>query len=101
MSHIQPLSNMAMLMLLRRMGRDDLTAHGFRSTFRDWCAEATNYPREVAEAAFAHTLRDKTEATYQRGDLKEKRRWLMAEWSLFCARPSATRNVVPLRETGS
>ncbi len=58
----KPLSSMAMLMLLRRMERGDLTAHGFRSTFRDWCAEATNYPREVAEAALAHTLRDKTEA---------------------------------------
>jgi integrase len=58
----KPLSNITLVMHLRRMGRADLTAHGFRSTFRDWCAEATNYPREVAEAAPAHTLRDKTEA---------------------------------------
>ena len=69
----KPLSSMAMLMLLRRMGRGDLTAHGFRSTFRDWCAEATNHPREVAEAALAHTLGDKIEAAYRRGDLMEKR----------------------------
>ena len=94
----KPLSSMALLMLLRRMGRGDLTAHGFRSTFRDWCAEATNYPREVAEAALAHTLRDKTEAAYQRGDLMEKRRRLMAEWASFCARPVAA--VVSLRVGG-
>jgi integrase len=93
----KPLSSMALLMLLRRMERGDLTAHGFRSTFRDWCAEATNYPREVAEAALAHTLRDKTEAAYQRGDLMEKRRRLMEEWAAFCARPAATAEVVVLR----
>lgn len=79
-----PLSNMALLMTLRRMARGDLTAHGFRSTFRDWCAEATDYPREIAEAALAHTLKDKTEAAYQRGDLLQKRRKLMADWSAFC-----------------
>ncbi len=94
------LSSMALLMLLRRMERSDLTAHGFRSTFRDWCAEATNYPREVAEAALAHTLRDKTEAAYQRGDVMEKRRRLMAEWAAFCARPAAVGEVVPLRAGG-
>jgi integrase len=93
----KPLSSMALLMLLRRMERGDLTSHGFRSTFRDWCAEATNYPREVAEAALAHTLRDKTEAAYQRGDLMEKRRRLMAEWAAFCARRAPVGDVVPLR----
>jgi hypothetical protein len=62
-----------MLMLLKRMERTDLTAHGFRSTFRDWAAECTNYPREVAEAALAHTLGDKVEAAYRRGDLFENR----------------------------
>ncbi|MDQ2801793.1 MAG: integrase arm-type DNA-binding domain-containing protein [Pseudomonadota bacterium] len=93
----QPLSNMAMLALLDRMRRSDLTAHGFRSTFRDWCAEATNYPREVAEAALAHTLKDKTEAAYQRGDLMEKRRRLMAEWATFCTRPASAGEVVRLR----
>ena len=64
----KPLSNMALLMLLRRMSRDDLTAHGFRSTFRDWVAERTNYPTEVAEMALAHTVADKVEAAYRRGD---------------------------------
>ena len=93
----KPLSSMAMLMLLRRMERGDLTAHGFRSTFRDWCAEATNYPREIAEAALAHTLRDKTEAAYQRADLMDKRRRLMADWATFC-RPSApSGDAVPIR----
>ncbi|HME25230.1 MAG TPA: integrase arm-type DNA-binding domain-containing protein [Acetobacteraceae bacterium] len=93
----KPLSSMALLMLLRRMERGDLTAHGFRSTFRDWCAEATNYPREVAEAALAHTLHDKTEAAYQRGDLMEKRRRLMGDWASYCSRPPVTGEVVTLR----
>lgn len=91
------LSNMAMLMLLRRMGRGELTVHGFRSTFRDWCAETTNYPREVAEQALAHVLTDKVEAAYRRGDLFEKRRRLMADWASFCARQSTTSEVVPIR----
>ena len=59
---------MAFLMLLRRLGRDDLTAHGFRSTFRDWAAERTNFPAEVAEMALAHAVSDKVEAAYRRGD---------------------------------
>lgn len=58
--------------------------HGFRSTFRDWCSEATGHPRELAEAALAHTLRDKVEAAYRRGDALEKRRKLMVEWAQFC-----------------
>ena len=66
--------------------RPGLTVHGFRSTFRDWAAERTNHPREVAEAALAHTLRDKIEAAYQRGDLLDKRRRLMAEWERYCGR---------------
>ncbi len=61
----------------------NLTVHGFRSTFRDWCAEMTSYPREVAEAALAHTLKDKTEAAYQRGDLFRKRQRLMNAWSNY------------------
>jgi integrase len=85
----KPLSSMAMLMTLRRMERDDLTAHGFRSTFRDWAAETTAYPKEVAEMALAHTVSDKVEAAYRRGDLFEKRRRLMADWGGFCSRPSA------------
>ena len=77
----QPLSNMALLALLKRMKRIDLTAHGFRSTFRDWAAEKTSYPREVAEMALAHAIGDKVEAAYRRGDQFEKRRQLMAEWA--------------------
>jgi integrase len=76
----KPLSGMAMAMLLRRMGRGDLTAHGFRSTFRDWAAETTAFDRETAEAALAHTLKDKVEAAYRRGDLLDKRRRLMEAW---------------------
>ena len=79
----KPLSNMVFLMSLRRMKRDDLTAHGFRSSFRDWAAERTNVPRAVCEAALAHTLRDKTEAAYNRTDLFDRRRDLMASWSDF------------------
>lgn len=75
---------MALLMLLRRMGRGDLTAHGFRSTFRDWAAEATDHPRDVAEQALAHSLSDKVEAAYRRGDLMEKRRRLMRDWADYC-----------------
>ena len=82
-----PLSNMALLGVLRRMGRGDVTTHGFRSTFRDWAAEQTAYPREVCEAALAHALKDKTEAAYRRGDLFEKRRRLMADWSKYCTLP--------------
>ena len=93
----RPLSGMAMLMLLRRMGRGDLTAHGFRSTFRDWAAETTGYAREVAEAALAHTLGDKVEAAYRRGDLFDKRRRLMEDWATFCARADAPGEVVPIR----
>ena len=80
----KPLSNMAMLMLLRRMKRGELTAHGFRSTFRDWCAEETSYPREVVEMALAHAIESKVEAAYRRGDLFERRRELMRDWSRFC-----------------
>jgi integrase len=68
----RPLSQMAMLMLLRRMEQTEITAHGFRSTFRDWCAETTAYPHEMAEIALAHTIGDKVEAAYRRGDMIEK-----------------------------
>jgi integrase len=78
---------MAFLMLLRRMKRDDLTAHGFRSTFRDWAAERTNFPSEVAEMALAHTVSNKVEQAYRRGDLFERRRHMMAAWEMFCASP--------------
>jgi integrase len=91
-----PMSNMTMLMLLRRMKRNDLTAHGFRSTFSDWAAERTSYAREVVEMALAHTIENKVEAAYRRGDLFEKRRQLMQAWAQFCDAPSAG-EVVPLR----
>jgi integrase len=93
----KPLSNMALLKLLERMGRADLTVHGFRSTFRDWAAERTNFPREVAEQALAHSLPDKVEAAYRRGDLFEKRRRLMGEWAKFCDRPSSAGKILPIR----
>src|SRR6516225_5677194 len=99
----KPLSNMALLMLLERLGRSDLTVHGFRSTFRDWAAERTNFPREVAEHALAHSLPDKVEAAYQRGDLFEKRRRLMAEWARYCGTVELDGTVVSLaakREPG-
>jgi integrase len=90
---------MAMLMLLRRMGRADLTAHGFRSTFRDWVAETTAYPGDLAEMALAHTVSDKVEAAYRRGDMIEKRRRMMEDWAEFCGRPTAASddNVRPIR----
>jgi len=93
----EPLSNMAFLMLLRRIGRSDLTVHGFRSTFRDWAAERTNFPSEVAEMALAHTVGDKVESAYRRGDLFERRRRIMAEWAKFCGtvKPEPPRKVVP------
>jgi integrase len=84
-----PMSNMVMLMLLRRMDRADLTAHGFRSTFSDWAAERTAYPREVVEMALAHAIGNKVEAAYRRGDLFDKRRNLMAVWASFCEAPPA------------
>jgi integrase len=96
----RPLSNMAFLMLLRRMKRDDLTAHGFRSTFRVWVAERTNYPSEVAEAAVAHVVADKVVAAYQRSDFFDRRRRLMDEWAQFCNAPLETGRVVPMRGRG-
>lgn len=91
------LSNMALLATLRRMERSDLTTHGFRSTFRDWAAEQTAYPQEVAEMALAHAIADKTEAAYRRGDLFEKRVRLMRDWCRFCeATPAGTGQVVQI-----
>jgi integrase len=94
----KPLSNMAMLMTLRRMERGDLTAHGFRSTFRDWAAE-TGRPPDIAEAALAHTLGTKTALAYQRGDLLERRRKLMDDWAAFCAQEKPADNVVQMGAT--
>jgi integrase len=98
----RPLSNMAFLMLLRRMKRDDLTAHGFRSTFRDWAAERTNFPNEVVEMALAHAVASKVEAAYRRGDLFERRRRLMVSWDAFCTvvKREGRVNVMPLQRGG-
>ena len=78
------ISNVTMLKTLERMKRDDLTVHGFRSTFRDWIAEKTNYPARMAETALAHQLKDETERAYQRGDLLEKRAAMMEAWARYC-----------------
>jgi integrase len=92
----KPLSNMSMLLALRRMERDDLTTHGFRATFRTWAAEKTAHQREVIEAALAHVVGDKTENAYQRGDLLDKRRRLMDAWAAYCDSRAAS-NVVAIR----
>lgn len=94
----EPLSNMAFLMTLRRMGCT-FTAHGFRSTFRDWAAERTNFPNDVCEAALAHSVKDKTEAAYKRSDLFERRRDLMTTWAAFATEGKA--KVLPLRSRGN
>lgn len=96
-----PLSDMTLTAVLKRMGRDDLTAHGFRSTFRDWAAERTNYPREVAEMALAHTIKNRAEAAYRRGDLFEKRARLMEDWAKFCDTVQTAGEVVPIRSRGA
>jgi integrase len=85
----KPLSAMALEMMLRRMKVEDATVHGFRSSFRDWASECTNFTNEVCEAALAHVIEDRTEAAYRRGDLFEKRRKLMESWAVYCATPKA------------
>src|SRR5262249_40151847 len=92
------LSNMAMLKTLQRMGRGDLTVHGFRSTFRDWAAERTNYPNHVVEMALAHPSADNAEGSYRRGGLCAKRGRLMADWAKFCSQPTVSGGVIPLRK---
>ncbi len=92
------MSSAALRGLLKRMGRSDLTVHGFRSTFRDWAAERTNYPREVAEMALGHAVSNKVEAAYRRGDLFQKRRRLMDEWARFCRSGAKTGKVVAIRD---
>jgi integrase len=76
-------SNMAMAMLLRRMAHDNITTHGFRSTFRDWAGDATDFPRELVEQALAHTIQNKAERAYRRGTAIERRRKLMEDWATF------------------
>lgn len=84
-----------MLQLLERMKYDDITVHGFRSTFRDWAGETTHYPREVCEAALAHGIKDKAEAAYARGDLFAKRAALMQDWDKYCANKQAATTSTP------
>jgi integrase len=92
----KPISNMTMLELLKGM-QPGLTVHDFRSTFSDWARDTTHDPRDVIEMALAHTIKDKSEAAYRRGDALEKRRLLMAEWSNFALRAFASGEVVPIR----
>ena len=94
------LSDMTLTAVLRRM---DVPAvpHGFRSTFRDWAAERTSYPGDMAEMALAHTIGDKVEAAYRRGDLFGKRRRMMDDWAAFCAMPATRGKVIPLNRAGA
>jgi integrase len=91
------ISNMAMAELLKRMGRRDATVHGFRSAFRDWAAERSNFQNHVIEMALAHVIGDKVEAAYRRGDLFEKRRKLMEAWAAYCSTPQRDATVTPIR----
>jgi integrase len=94
----QGLGHVSLFDVLRTMGRGDVTVHGFRSSFRDWAAEQTGYPREICEAALAHVVGNQVEAAYRRSDLFEKRRHLMNDWARFCARPAdKSGDVVPMR----
>lgn len=96
----QPLSDMSLSAVLRRMERSDITVHGFRSAFRDWAAESTNYPSEMAEMALAHVVSNKVEAAYRRGDMLEKRRKMMTAWAKHCdTTPSG--DVVPIRSNAA
>ena len=91
----RPLSNMAFEMLLRR-AKSEFTAHGFRSSFRDWAGNETSFPRELAEAALAHTVGDETERAYRRSDALARRRELMDAWARHCE-GAAGENVVPFK----
>ena len=90
----RPLSGMSLEMVLRRMKIEDATVHGFRSSFRDWAAECTNFPNEVCEAALAHVIENKAEAAYRRGDLFDKRRKLMDAWAAYCGTPKTGKIIV-------
>lgn len=91
------LSDMTLTALLRRMKRTDITVHGFRSTFRDWAAECTNYPREVAEMALAHVIENKVEAAYRRGDLFDKRARMLRDWWRYTSKTEGTATVTPIQ----
>ena len=91
---------MSFLRVLHRLGRGDLTAHGFRATFKTWASERTSTQNEIVEASLAHTIGGKVEQAYRRGDLFEKRRRLMVQWAAFCLSApvsAAATVVVPLR----
>jgi integrase len=91
------LSDMSLSAVVKRIGADAVP-HGFRSTFRDWAAESTNYLNIVVEMALAHTIGNKVEAAYRRGDLLEKRTKLMNDWAVYCATKPHTGNVTPIME---
>jgi integrase len=93
-SRSKPLSNMAMEMMLRRMKVEDATVHGFRSSFRDWAGNVSNFPREVVETALAHVIGDKAEQAYRRSDALEKRRKLMNAWAAYCMAPETGKVIV-------
>ena len=95
-TNTKPMSNMVFSMALRRM-KLPITAHGFRSSFRDWASEATSFPNELAEMALAHTIKNRVEAAYRRGDLLEKRRDMMESWATFVS-PTRQTNVTPESE---
>jgi len=90
------LSDMALITVLRRMGRTDIVPHGFRSTFRDWAAEQTDFPNHVVEMALAHQIGSSVEAAYRRGHLIAKRAILMNAWAVYCAEPSASAEVLQM-----
>jgi integrase len=94
----KPLSNMVMVALFKRMKREGITTHGFRSTFRDWAGEATHYPREICEAALAHAVGNAVEQAYRRGDALEKRRSMMAAWAMYCGGSSHPHHVIRLSD---
>ena len=96
----KPLSSMAMAMQLRRMNRNTITVHGFRSSFRDWASETTSFPQDVCELALAHAIANQTEAAYRRGDLLEKRTALMKAWAEYCYKTTDA-NVIQLTPTST
>jgi hypothetical protein len=93
----RPVHGASVAGLAKRVAGSDLTLHGFRSSFRDWCSERASFPHEVAEMALAHAIPSAVEKAYRRGDLFDKRRRLIEAWSEFCTKPNATAAVVPLR----
>jgi len=93
----EPFSDMAMLSVLKRMGCSDVTVHGFRSTFRDWAAELTSYPHQMAEIALAHSVGSEVEKAYLRTDMMEKRRKLMSDWQRYCDTLKADAKVLPMK----